>query len=318
MSTQSNTLNTQPKPSRNKELNVLHFIPNRASSTTYRDVINKNDFATATHQANNDLQPSLFVKKTILKGESRNFRNTSISGEGRNGKNEFKAAGDRKGIIAKKMRSYNTTQFSGKTSLVPIISSRANREKLFSKNKESQRAKNDKITIPITLKFSSTEDRNTLKKQEKSILKCLKMEVVAIQIKDYLAYTDFYHFMISSKQIFNQSLLLKAQLNLIMKGLTKEMRERLWRDKCKITQGQDAYENYYNTPTDCEYDIVKDITRTFMPSHEFCKDPNNYKHLKRILHAFAVKHPEIGYIQGLNFLAGNLILQFTEDVYFFC
>ena len=147
-------------------------------------------------------------------------------------------------------------------------------------------------------------------------MKYLKMGIVAIQVKKYLTYTDFYHFMISSKQVFNQGLLLKAQLNLIMKGLTKEMRKRLWRDKCKITQGQDAYENYYNTPTDCEYDIVKDITRTFMPSHEFCKDPNNYKYLKRVLHAFAVKHPEIGYIQGLNFLAGNLVLQFTEDVSF--
>jgi hypothetical protein len=317
MNSQTDTLHTQTKSSRKNESNVLYFIPDRASSTNYKDIIAKNDFATTTHQAANGLRSDLFAKKTILKAEGRNHRNVSIAGERKSGKNEFRAKEDKKGVIAKKMQLYNTTQFSGKVSLLSILSSTVNREKLFGKNEQSQRGKNEKIIVPITLKFSSIEQHNTLKKQEESILKYLKMEVIAVQVQDYLTYTDFYHFMISSKQVFNQSLLLNAQINLIMKGLTKEMREQLWRDKCKITQGQAAYEEYYSTPTDCEYDITKDITRTFMPSHEFCRDPNNYKRLKRVLHAFAVKHPEIGYIQGLNFLAGNLILQFPEHVIVF-
>jgi len=311
MNYQGNAFNTRFKSLRKKEPNALYLIPNRASSNNCKDIILKNDLGTITHHATN----SLLSKKTTLKEGGRNFINTSIARERKNDRNEFRGTEDKKGVIGKKMQLYNTTQFPGKIPLVPILSSAPNREKFFDKNEQSQKVKNEKITVPITIKFSSIEQHNMLKKQEKPALKYLRMEVIVMQVQEYLTYTDFYHFMISSKQIFNQSLLLKTQINLIMKGLTKGMREQLWRDKCKITQGQDAYEKYCNTPTDCEYDIVKDITRTFIPSHEFCRDPNNYKRLKRILHAFAVKHPEIGYIQGLNFLAGNLILQFPEDVF---
>eukprot|EP00826_Nyctotherus_ovalis_P008786 TRINITY_DN12286_c0_g1_i15.p1 TRINITY_DN12286_c0_g1~~TRINITY_DN12286_c0_g1_i15.p1 ORF type:complete len:323 (+),score=66.96 TRINITY_DN12286_c0_g1_i15:212-1180(+) len=319
MNFHGSTLNSNPKATYRKGFNAIYFVPNRASSTSYRDLIVKNDFASVTNQATNGLRPDLFAKKE-MKLEGRNHRNVSIAGERRAGRSDFKPAEDKKGVIAKKMQLYNTTQFPGKISLGSILST-TNRDafKLFTKNEASQRGRtkeNSKIYVPPTLKHSSIEQRNPPKKSEHLALQCFKKEIIAVEVKEYLAYKDFYSFMLVSKQSFNQSLLLKAQIELIMKGLDKETREKFWREKCRIEKGQAEYEEYCAAPTECEHDIVKDLTRTFMPSHEFCRDPNNYKRLQRILHAFAVKHPEIGYIQGLNFLAGNLIVQFPEDVSF--
>jgi hypothetical protein len=36
--------------------------------------------------------------------------------------------------------------------------------------------------------------------------------------------------------------------------------------------------------------------------------------LRRVLRCFAASHPQIGYCQGLNFVAGLLLLQFSNDV----
>jgi len=230
------------------------------------------------------LNGDLFNKQT----QARNKRNASIADDHKLNKNS------KKSLIADKMQLYNTMKFPGKSSLIS--------DKLFAK-------KEGKIML-INSKSTLVEHHN-----KKSLLIYLRMKVIALHIQKFLSYSDFCHFMLTSKQIFNQELLLRAQINLITKGLTKEMREKLWRQKCKISLDKKAYEQYYKQPTDCEHDIAKDIKRTFTPPHEFCKDPNNYKKLQRVLHAFAVKYPDIGYIQGLNFLVGNLILQFPEDVF---
>lgn len=319
MNFHGSTLNSKPKANHRKGLNALYFIPNRASSTSYRDLIVKNDFASSIHQPTNGLQPDLFARKE-MKLEGRNHRNVSIAGERRTGRSDFKQAEDKKGVIARKMQLYNTTQFPGKISLGSILST-ANRDGLrhFPRNEASQRRrkkKNGKTNVSPDSKSPLIKQCNPPKKIEDLALECFKIEAIIVEVKEYLVYKDFYSLMLVSRQILNQRLLLSAQTELIMKGLDKRTREKLWRKKCKIVEGQEEYEEYCATPTECEHDIVKDLTRTFMPSHEFCRDPNNYKRLQRVLHAFAVKHPEIGYIQGLNFLAGNLVVQFPEDVSF--
>ena len=124
--------------------------------------------------------------------------------------------------------------------------------------------------------------------------------------------------MLTSKQVYNAKLLRKVQLDMIVSGLSRRARKKLWRQKCQIHKlkqnDSKNYEYYCNTPTACDHEIDKDITRTFTQNHQFCGDISNYKKLQRILHAFAAKHPEVGYIQGLNFVAGNLLLLFPEEV----
>ena len=35
--------------------------------------------------------------------------------------------------------------------------------------------------------------------------------------------------------------------------------------------------------------------------------------LRRVLHAISCKNPYVGYVQGMNFLAGFLLLNYSED-----
>ena len=53
--------------------------------------------------------------------------------------------------------------------------------------------------------------------------------------------------------------------------------------------------------------IQKDLPRTF-PSHPYFCEHNGMEALKRVLGKFAAKHPSIGYCQGMNFVAGFLLM----------
>jgi hypothetical protein len=53
-------------------------------------------------------------------------------------------------------------------------------------------------------------------------------------------------------------------------------------------------------------DIYKDLHRT-LPSHSLLKSDSGRASLQRVLTAFAIHNPLIGYCQGLNFIAGALL-----------
>ena len=59
-------------------------------------------------------------------------------------------------------------------------------------------------------------------------------------------------------------------------------------------------------------DIRKDLDRTY-PGHTFFEHASNVKALKRLLTAFAIRNPEIGYCQSINFVAGMLLLHMSEE-----
>ena len=136
------------------------------------------------------------------------------------------------------------------------------------------------------------------------------------QIGYYLSYNDFFNLMTASKKIYHKKILHKIQAKLIINGISERRHKKFWIQKCKIKYNMPLYKKYFTGSTNSEREINKDIMRTFNESHIFCSNPDNFGKLKRILHAFAVKHPEIGYIQGLNFIVGNLIIQFPEEVFF--
>jgi hypothetical protein len=60
------------------------------------------------------------------------------------------------------------------------------------------------------------------------------------------------------------------------------------------------------------YAIAKDIERTF-PGHPQFESRTGVLALKRLLLAFSLHNPEIGYCQSINFLAGFLLLLLSEE-----
>jgi hypothetical protein len=60
--------------------------------------------------------------------------------------------------------------------------------------------------------------------------------------------------------------------------------------------------------------IKKDCPRTF-PTHPYFKNKNLHGQaaLSRVLNAYSVQDPEIGYCQGMNFIVGVLLMQLEEE-----
>ena len=93
---------------------------------------------------------------------------------------------------------------------------------------------------------------------------------------------------------------------MVRMGIPDEMRPMIWAkltglyDNIEKNSGSYALmcESFSGIPESVESIITVDIPRTF-PDSELDLDA-----LSRILHSFAVIHPEIGYCQGLNFIAG--------------
>jgi Rab-GTPase-TBC domain len=63
------------------------------------------------------------------------------------------------------------------------------------------------------------------------------------------------------------------------------------------------------------YAIAKDVERTF-PGHEMFESAKGIQSLTRVLAAFSLHDSEIGYCQGLNFVAGFLLLFMPEEYAF--
>ena len=61
-----------------------------------------------------------------------------------------------------------------------------------------------------------------------------------------------------------------------------------------------------------DHEIEKDLERTFPDNPSFSKGKPSYTKLFKILRAISVHSPELGYVQGFNFLAGHL-LKFIQD-----
>jgi hypothetical protein len=59
-------------------------------------------------------------------------------------------------------------------------------------------------------------------------------------------------------------------------------------------------------------DIEKDLDRTF-PCHDFFENTKGSESLRRLLSAYGVHNPTVGYCQSLNFIAGIALLFLEEE-----
>lgn len=79
------------------------------------------------------------------------------------------------------------------------------------------------------------------------------------------------------------------------------------------------YEELVNIGLHTNYliQITKDIQRTF-PTEKYFRDPDEegQQKLERVLRAFAAFDKEVGYVSGMNFLAGVFLLHCEEHIAF--
>jgi len=72
------------------------------------------------------------------------------------------------------------------------------------------------------------------------------------------------------------------------------------------------YEEYQSIKNKYDEQIEKDINRTLSFDIYF-KNKDNLQKLYRLLHAIACCNPDVGYIQGMNFLAGYLLIRYDDE-----
>lgn len=67
------------------------------------------------------------------------------------------------------------------------------------------------------------------------------------------------------------------------------------------------YLSLANKKSNFDFEIEKDLERTFPLDITFNKGTHKYHKLLRILRAIAYHAPHVGYVQGFNFIIGNLL-----------
>nr|XP_018900876.1 PREDICTED: rab GTPase-activating protein 1-like isoform X1 [Bemisia tabaci] len=108
------------------------------------------------------------------------------------------------------------------------------------------------------------------------------------------------------------------QLNsLVKQGIPEALRGEVWQ---RLAQSEnddatmDTYRILITQESSCESVIQRDINRTF-PANDFFKEAGGMGQdsLYRISKAYAVHDSEVGYCQGLSFLAATLLLHMPEE-----
>ncbi|GMI32294.1 hypothetical protein TeGR_g11041 [Tetraparma gracilis] len=108
---------------------------------------------------------------------------------------------------------------------------------------------------------------------------------------------------------------------LVSRGIPVLYRSTVW-DACRKYHASGStsaapapsFSDLVDTPIPAQTaaEIEKDVDRTF-PGHSNFSSEKEHSQLQSILTAFAAAHPEIGYCQGLSFLAFSLSLFFSPD-----
>lgn len=105
--------------------------------------------------------------------------------------------------------------------------------------------------------------------------------------------------------------------NLVRGGIPDMLRGNIWQKLARIenrTEMNQSYRLLINKETACENVIQRDINRTF-PAHKFFKESGGagQDSLYKVSKAYAVYDTEVGYCQGLSFIAATLLLHMPEE-----
>eukprot|EP00792_Barthelona_sp_PAP020_P003982 TRINITY_DN1805_c0_g1_i1.p1 TRINITY_DN1805_c0_g1~~TRINITY_DN1805_c0_g1_i1.p1 ORF type:complete len:389 (+),score=82.16 TRINITY_DN1805_c0_g1_i1:163-1167(+) len=111
---------------------------------------------------------------------------------------------------------------------------------------------------------------------------------------------------------------------LVRKGIPNCLRGRVWYQLLGLKElkqrNAKLYEISLNTKLrhEDEHQIKLDLERSF-PTSRFFKDRNsvNLESLQRVLHAITIYDEEVGYVQGMSYIGGGLLMYLEEEDVFF-
>lgn len=104
---------------------------------------------------------------------------------------------------------------------------------------------------------------------------------------------------------------------LVRMGIPETLRDKMWQRLANVennTELIDTYRLLLTKETQCENVIQRDINRTF-PANKFFKEigGTGQDSLFKVTKAYAVHDTEVGYCQGLTFIAASLLLHVSYD-----
>eukprot|EP00826_Nyctotherus_ovalis_P046369 TRINITY_DN5234_c0_g2_i2.p1 TRINITY_DN5234_c0_g2~~TRINITY_DN5234_c0_g2_i2.p1 ORF type:complete len:301 (-),score=56.10 TRINITY_DN5234_c0_g2_i2:38-940(-) len=151
--------------------------------------------------------------------------------------------------------------------------------------------------------------------------KDLKIELlghkeVVDRVKEYLCFKDYLSFLLVSKKVYTKKRIRKKIEQVLAEGITQGQRAEYWTYKCGLNNfaRERIYEMLKEQQQSLTYEMEEDIDRMFDTRNPFLSFPHNKVKLENVLKAFLAKHRDIGYIQGINFIAGKLLQKFNESV----
>ena len=189
---------------------------------------------------------------------------------------------------------------------------------------ESIQFRNEPDKLIFTDDYGFIENKNSKGKQKKELEENNALNRKKKSLKTLLrinARLEKWNYMIQNYEEFStkRKVLLKSRTR---KGIPDSLRGYIWQlfaDKDKYYV-KDLYQNLENEPIkeDLETVIIKDLDRTF-PLCQFFREKygNGQRKLYKVLLAYSKYNKNVGYVQGMGFLAAVFLIYMDEESSFY-
>lgn len=131
-------------------------------------------------------------------------------------------------------------------------------------------------------------------------------------------------FLKKATSFFSSKIQAQKKLKQLMRGgIPPEWRGRVWwacsgaEEKMKSASPEDQFGSLVQrcdelNGTIVKLDIEKDLRRTF-PGHPFTESEDGLRSLRKVLSSYALRNPNIGYCQSMNFICALILFHMSEE-----